>query len=88
VVWAKKRNRAAGAQFSRMNRRGALKWVEGTYLGLGKPRLRGWEVGTDRRARVVWFGPKTKNRAIGARFSRMNCGGGSDLGSWMSIGVG
>ena len=35
-----------------------LKWVEGTYLGLGKPGLRGREVGIDRRARGGGFGPK------------------------------
>jgi hypothetical protein len=58
-----------------MNSREPLKWVEGTYLGLGKPGLRGWEVGIDRRARVVWFGPKTENRATRARFSQTNHGG-------------
>jgi hypothetical protein len=71
----KSENRAAGARFSRTNCGGPLKWVEGTYLGLGKPGLRGWEVGIDRCARVVWCVPKTENRATGARFSRTNHGG-------------
>ena len=71
----KSENRAAGARFSRTNCGGPLKWVEGTYLGLGKPGLMGWEVGIDRCARVVWFGPKTENRAVGARFSQTNRGG-------------
>jgi hypothetical protein len=57
----KSENRAAGARFSRTNHRGPLKWVEGTYLGRGKPGLRGWEVGIDRRTRVGGFGPKTEN---------------------------
>ena len=71
----KSENRAAGARFSRTNCGGPLKWVEGTYLGLGKPGLRGWEVGIDRHARVGGFGPKSENRAAGARFSRTNRGG-------------
>jgi hypothetical protein len=73
----KSENRAAGAQFLQTNHGGPLKWVEGTYLGPGKPGLRGWEVGIDWRARVVWLGSKTENRAIGAQFSRTNCGGAS-----------
>jgi hypothetical protein len=71
----KTKNRAAGARFSRTNRRGRLDWVEGTYLWQGKPELRGWEVGIGRRARVGGFGPKCEKRATGARFSRTNRGG-------------
>jgi hypothetical protein len=51
-------------------------------LGWGKLGLKGWEVGIDRRVRVVWFGPKTENRAAGARFSRTNRGGGAR--SWVA----
>jgi len=71
VVWfgPKTENRAIGARFSRTNCGGPFKWVEGTYLWLGKPGLRGWEVGIDRHARVGGFGPKSENRAAGARFS-------------------
>ena len=61
--------------------------MEGTYLGLGKPGLRGWEVGIDRRARVVWFGPTSETEPLGLGF-RERITGGFDLGSWMSVGVG
>src|ERR1700676_5456327 len=71
----KSENRAAGAQFSRTNRGGACSWVVGTYMGPGKLGVRGWEVGIDWRARVGGFGPKSENRATGARFSRTNRGG-------------
>jgi hypothetical protein len=84
----KSENRAAGAQFLQTNHGGPLKWVEGTYLGPGKPGLRGWEVGIDWRARVVWLGTKTENRAIGAQFSRTNCGGACSwvVGTYMGLG--
>jgi hypothetical protein len=72
---SKRKNRATRAQFSQMNHGGPLRWVEGTYLGRGKPGLRGWEVGIDWRTRVGGFGSKRKNRATGAQFSQMNHGG-------------
>ena len=84
----KSENRAAGARFLRTNRGGPLKWVEGTYLGLGKLGLRGWEVGIDRRVRVVWLGSKTENHAVGARFSRTNHGGACSwvVGTYLGLG--
>ena len=52
-----------------------FKWVEGTYLGLGKPGLRGQEVGIDQRVKVVWFGPKSETELLGLGFCERIAGG-------------
>lgn len=75
VFGPKSENRAAEAQFSRTQRGGPLNWVEGTYLGRGEPRFKGWEVGINRRARVEGFGGKPKNRAAEVLFWLMQCRG-------------
>jgi hypothetical protein len=44
-------NRAAGAQFWRTHSGGARSWMVESYLGRGKPKLKGREVWIDRHAR-------------------------------------
>jgi len=91
---SKSENRATGARFSRMNHGGPLRWIEGTYLGRGKPGLRGWEVGIDRRMRGGCFGLTTQNQATGARFWQTKSGGGAffwvegTLLWWGTLGLG
>ena len=71
----KSENQAAGARFLRTNHGGPLDWVEGTYLGRGELRFKGWEVGINWRARVEGFGRKPKNRATEVLFWLMQCRG-------------
>src|ERR1700683_2562547 len=60
-------DRAVGARFWRTPRAGACRWVEGTWLGWGKPGLRWWGCSIERHTRGA-VGPKSESGLPGLGF--------------------
>jgi hypothetical protein len=72
----RKKNQAAGAQFSQTNCRGWWIWVVGSHFVWGKLGFQGWEVEIYWHAKVGDLGEKTKPKPPGLSFHKQIVQGG------------